>query len=160
MAEDGDIKKVIQDQVTSKNYTFHSITFTTSNLTSDEKSVQPILNYLNETPEVYSKLERTGTRLTTGFQNSMKKMGVDFTINTIGSMYTLFFTNSPVTDFPSAKKSDQNLFGKYFHAMLNRGIYMGPSQFESMFLSTALTDPLIDKIINANEESLKEILQA
>ncbi len=119
-----------------------------------------ILNYLNETPEVYSKLERTGTRLTTGFQNSMKKMGVDFTINTIGSMYTLFFTNSPVTDFPSAKKSDQNLFGKYFHAMLNRGIYMGPSQFESMFLSTALTDPLIDKIINANEESLKEILQA
>ena len=48
MAEDGDIKKVIQDQVTSKNYTFHSITFTTSNLTSDEKSVQPILHYLND----------------------------------------------------------------------------------------------------------------
>lgn len=117
-----------------------------------------MLNYLNEHAEVYSRLEEAGTKLATGFKNSMEKLGLNYTLNQIGSMYTLFFTEQPVTDFPSAKSSDLILFGKYFHAMLNRGIYMGPSQFESMFLSTALTDGHIDTIINANEESLKEIL--
>ena len=73
-------------------------------------------------------------------------------------MYTLFLTDQKVTDFPSAKTSDLPLFGKYFHAMLDRGIYMGPSQFESMFLSTALEDSHIEKIIQANEEALKEVI--
>jgi len=114
-----------------------------------------MLNYLNEHSEVYSQLEAAGTRLTAGFAQSITKLGLDYTINHIGSMYTLFFTNQQVTDFPSAKSSDLVLFGKYFHAMLDQGIYMGPSQFESMFLSTALTDAHIDKVIAANEEALK-----
>jgi glutamate-1-semialdehyde 2,1-aminomutase len=117
-----------------------------------------MLNYLNDHPEVYTQLESSGSKLTSGFTASMEKLGLNYTLNHIGSMYTLFFTNQAVTDFPSAKSSDLILFGKYFHAMLNRGIYMGPSQFESMFLSTALTDQHIDQIITANEESLKEIL--
>lgn len=117
-----------------------------------------MLNYLNEHPEVYTQLETSGAKLVNGFSASMKKLGLDYTLNSIGSMYTLFFTNQAVTDFPSAKSSDLVLFGKYFHAMLNRGIYMGPSQFESMFLSTALGDSHLDRIIEANEESLKEIL--
>lgn len=117
-----------------------------------------MLHYLNDHPEVYTQLEESGRRLTSGFKASMSKLGLNYTLNHIGSMYTLFFTNQAVTDFPSAKSSDLPLFGKYFHAMLNRGIYMGPSQFESMFLSTALTDQHIDKIVTANEESLKEIL--
>lgn len=117
-----------------------------------------MLNYLNEHPEVYTQLETSGAKLVNGFSASMKKLGLDYTLNHIGSMYTLFFTNQAVTDFPSAKSSDLVLFGKYFHAMLNRGIYMGPSQFESMFLSTALGDSHLDRIIEANEESLIEIL--
>jgi len=117
-----------------------------------------MLNYLNEHPEVYSQLELSGHKLVNGFTNSMKKLGLNYTINSIGSMYTLFFTEQAVTDFPSAKTSDLPLFGKYFHAMLDRGIYMGPSQFESMFLSTALEESHIDQIIQANEESLKEII--
>jgi glutamate-1-semialdehyde 2,1-aminomutase len=117
-----------------------------------------MLNYLNDHPEVYTQLEESGRKLTSGFTASMNKLGLNYTLNHIGSMYTLFFTNQAVTDFPSAKSSDLVLFGKYFHAMLNRGIYMGPSQFESMFLSTALTDQHIEKIVSANEESLKEIL--
>jgi len=88
----------------------------------------------------------------------MKKLGLNYTINSVGSMYTLFFTEQQVTDFSSAKSSDLPLFGKYFHAMLDRGIYMGPSQFESMFLSTALEDSHIERIIQANEESLKEVI--
>jgi glutamate-1-semialdehyde 2,1-aminomutase len=117
-----------------------------------------MLNYLNEHPEVYTQLEASGNKLVNGFKASMQKLGLDYTVNHVGSMYTLFFTNQAVTDFPSAKSSDLVLFGKYFHAMLNRGIYMGPSQFESMFLSTALSDIHLDRIIQANEESLKEIL--
>lgn len=117
-----------------------------------------MLHYLNEHPEVYTKLELSGHKLVNGFKNSMKNLGLNYTINSIGSMYTLFFTEQQVTDFPSAKSSDLPLFGKYFHAMLDRGIYMGPSQFESMFLSTALEDSHIERIIQANEESLKEVI--
>ncbi|WP_026628854.1 glutamate-1-semialdehyde 2,1-aminomutase [Dyadobacter alkalitolerans] len=117
-----------------------------------------MLTYLNDHPEVYTQLEASGEKLSTGFKASIQKLGLNYTLNHIGSMYTLFFTDQPVTDFPSAKSSDLPLFGRYFHAMLDRGIYMGPSQFESMFLSTALEDKHLDKIITANEESLKEIL--
>ncbi len=114
-----------------------------------------MLNYLNDHPEVYTQLEASGNKLFDGFSASLKKLGLDYTINHIGSMYTLFFTNQQVTDFPSAKSSDLTLFGKYFHAMLDQGIYLGPSQFESMFLSTALTDAHLDRIIEANESALK-----
>ena len=117
-----------------------------------------MLTYLNEHPEVYTQLERSGNRLISGFKNSLEKLGLNYTINSIGSMYTLFFTSESVTDFPSAKTSDLALFGRYFHAMLDRGIYLGPSQFESMFLSTALTDDHIDQVIAANEESIKAAL--
>lgn len=117
-----------------------------------------MLNYLNEHPEVYTQLEVSGHKLVNGFANSIKKLGLNYTINSIGSMYTLFFTEQAVTDFSSAKTSDLPLFGKYFHAMLDRGIYMGPSQFESMFLSTALENSHIERIIQANEESLKEVI--
>jgi glutamate-1-semialdehyde 2,1-aminomutase len=117
-----------------------------------------MLDYLNEHPEVYLQLEQSGEKLAEGFAASMRKLNLNYTLNQIGSMYTLFFTNQRVTDFPSAKTSDLVLFGKYFHSMLNKGIYLGPSQFESMFLSTALTDRHLDLIIQANEESLKEIL--
>ncbi|CAG5069210.1 Glutamate-1-semialdehyde 2,1-aminomutase [Dyadobacter sp. CECT 9623] len=117
-----------------------------------------MLNYLNDHPGVYTQLEESGKRLADGFKASLQKLSLNYTLNQIGSMYTLFFTNQQVTDFPSAKSSDLVLFGKYFHAMLNKGIYLGPSQFESMFLSTALTDKHLDMVIQANEESLKEVL--
>lgn len=117
-----------------------------------------MLNYLHSHPEVYSTLDTIGSKLVGGIKNSINKLGCNLTVNHLGSMYTLFFTDQPVTDFESAKSSDLALFGKYFHAMLNRGIYMAPSQFESLFLSTALSDEYIEKIIQANEESLQEIL--
>lgn len=117
-----------------------------------------MLEYLNDHPEVYEQLERSGARLRDGFKESMAKLGLDYTLNQIGSMYTLFFTNQAVTNFPAAKTSDLALFGKYFHAMLDRGIYLGPSQFESMFLSVALEDAHLDAVIQANEESLQDVM--
>lgn len=115
-----------------------------------------MLTYLNEHPEVYTKLEASGEMLTRGFRETIAKLDLDLTVNHIGSMYTLFFTGENVVDFPTAKTSDLKAFGKYFHAMLDQGIYLGPSQFESMFLSTALEESHLKKIIDANEIALKE----
>jgi glutamate-1-semialdehyde 2,1-aminomutase len=116
-----------------------------------------MLRYLQAHPEVYTQLNDITTQITVGFKASMAKLGLNYTINQIGSMFTLFFTNQPVNDFEAAKKADLALFGRYFQAMLKRGIYLAPSQFESLFLSTALTQEHIDKIIWANEEALKEL---
>ena len=117
-----------------------------------------MLRYLNETPAVYQKLEAVGNDLVSGFRKSMVKLGLDHTVNHCGSMYSLFFTEKKVFDFSSAKTSDTSMFGKYFRAMLKRGIYLAPSQFESLFLSAALEEEHVKTIIQANEESLQEIM--
>lgn len=115
-----------------------------------------MLKHLNQNPEVYSTLNNIGDKLVNGFKYSLDKLGLNYTINHLGSMYSLFFTDQDVYDFESAKKSDTVRFGKYFQSMLKRGVYLAPSQYESLFLSTALSDDLVEKIIKANEESLKE----
>lgn len=117
-----------------------------------------MLNYLNDHPEIYQKLNQIGDSLVNGIKSSLDKLGLKYTVNHLGSMYSLFFTQSEIYDFASAKHSDTVLFGKYFQAMLKKGIYLAPSQFESLFLSTALSTELIEKIIMANEASLQEIL--
>jgi len=117
-----------------------------------------MLTHLKENPSVYDNLNKIGEKVVGGFQNTLNKLGLNYTINHLGSMYTLFFTDKEVFDFESAKSSDTSLFGRYFQAMLHRGIYLAPSQYESLFLSTALTDEHINKIIDANESSLKEVL--
>ncbi|MBP6385800.1 MAG: glutamate-1-semialdehyde 2,1-aminomutase [Pseudarcicella sp.] len=118
-----------------------------------------MLTHLNTHPEVYTRLESLGTVLTEGIKANMKKIGLNYTLNHVGSMFTLFFTDSSVNNFQDAKLSDTVKFGKYFQAMLKRGVYLAPSQFEAMFLSTALTDENVQTILNANYESLLEIHQ-
>ncbi len=117
-----------------------------------------MLRYLNETPDVYTRLEAIGKKLNDGFRETLVKNGLNYTINHIGSMFTLFMTGQPVLNFSDAKSCDLPLFGRYFHAMLDRGVYLAPSQFESLFLSVALTDELVEQIIQANEESLLEAI--
>ncbi len=117
-----------------------------------------MLNYLNTHSEVYSRLKEIGMQLASGMASINHRLGHDFTINQLGSMYSLFFTEDSVVDFETAKKSNTALFGKYFQGMLKRGVYLAPSQFESLFLSTALTDALIGQILQAHDETMKEIL--
>ncbi len=117
-----------------------------------------MLKHLNTHPEVYSRLEEIGMQIATGIATINEELGLDFTINQIGSMYSLFFTEEDVVDFESAKTSDTALFGNYFQAMLKRGVYLAPSQFETLFLSTALSDGLIGKILEAHREAMGEIL--
>jgi glutamate-1-semialdehyde 2,1-aminomutase len=117
-----------------------------------------MLHHLNSNDEIYTRLNEIGMQVAAGISSINQSLGQDLTINQLGSMYSLFFTEESVFDFETAKKSDTALFGRYFQAMLRRGIYLAPSQFESLFLSTALTDDLISKILEAHEGSMKEIL--
>jgi glutamate-1-semialdehyde 2,1-aminomutase len=73
-------------------------------------------------------------------------------------MISVHFSDQPVTDFATAAAANNELFKKYFHAMLNRGVYLPPSAFESWFLNNALTKEDLDKTIEATQDSFKEIL--
>jgi len=116
-----------------------------------------MLTELNENPAIYKTLEQITIQITQGIQIALDELNLKYTINQIGSMYSLFFTESPVTDFQSAKSCNTELFGKYFHSMLSRGVYLAPSQFETLFVSMALSDDDLVHLAQANKEALKEI---
>jgi glutamate-1-semialdehyde 2,1-aminomutase len=104
------------------------------------------LHYLREHPEVYARLNETTAALAAC---APKKV----TVNRVGSMMTWFFIDRPVADYASAKSSDSNIFGKFFHAMLERGIYLPPSQFETLFVSAAHSDADIAQTVEAARQS-------
>jgi glutamate-1-semialdehyde 2,1-aminomutase len=89
---------------------------------------------------------------------NLSKAGINYTINSIGSMLSLFFTENEVSDFESAKTSDTDQFGRYFNAMLENGVYIAPSQFESLFISISIDEKIADLIIEANLKSLERII--
>ncbi|MBZ5600997.1 MAG: glutamate-1-semialdehyde 2,1-aminomutase [Acidobacteriia bacterium] len=104
-----------------------------------------MLKYLLAHPEVYETLEARSAQLT-----AWTPPGV--TINRVGSMFTFFFTDRPVTDWESAKRSDTGKFAKFFHFMLERGVYLAPSQFEAGFVSAAHTEDDIRHTVEAARE--------
>lgn len=115
------------------------------------------LTYIRDHPEIYKTLEEKSAYLENGIKDGIKSAGKNYQFNRVGSMMTFFFTEEPVSDYNSAVKSDTKLYGKYFHEMLNRGIYLPPAQFEAMFVSTSHTVNDLDKTIKANTEALKAI---
>jgi glutamate-1-semialdehyde 2,1-aminomutase len=118
-----------------------------------------MLHYLNEHPEVYTTLAQISEKLVNGIKNVNQQLGINYTINHIDSMFTLFFTDKQVTNFSDAKNSNLSLFAQYFQGMLKNGVYLAPSQFESLFLSVALSEQDIRHIINAHKEVMQEIIQ-
>ncbi len=114
------------------------------------------LTYLNEHPEVYTHIDKMTKKIVSGYKKALKKYKLDYTINQIGSMFSIFFTNQKVVDFETAKTCDKILFGNYFKSMLNTGIYLAPSQFESVFISNSLEKKDINHIVEAFETFLKE----
>jgi glutamate-1-semialdehyde 2,1-aminomutase len=114
-----------------------------------------MLRYLNTHPEIYTYLEEISSYIVSGIKDNLRTLGLPYTVNQIGSMYSLFFTDQKVIDFTSAKTSDIHKFASYFQSMLHQGIYLAPSQFESLFISKAITEKIADKIIEANHHSLK-----
>ena len=106
-------------------------------------------------PGVYEALEAKAQALETGILENLKALGLNYQANRVGSIMTLFFTEVPVASFDAANACDQDLFARYFREMLNRGVYLAPSQFEAAFVSLAHSDADIDKTIKANYEALK-----
>jgi glutamate-1-semialdehyde 2,1-aminomutase len=104
------------------------------------------IRYLQAHPEVYAQLEQSASALAACAPGTI-------TVNRVGSMMTWFFTDRPVTDAESAKLSDIRRFGRFFHAMLERGIYLPPSQYEALFISAAHTETDIALTIEAARES-------
>ena len=105
-------------------------------------------------PGVYEKLERLGGRFTEGLDTVLEKHGVPHQASFRGSMIGFFLTAEPVVDLVSAKTSDTALYARLFHAMLDRGVYIAPSQFEAGFISIAHEDADIDATIAAADDAL------
>lgn len=116
-----------------------------------------MLNLITSDLDVYTRLENKGRALASAIRAQINTYGIKGHVNQIGSMFTLFFTDVKVENFADAKTSNTQLFGKYFKGMLDQGIYLPPSQFESWFLSDAIGDLELTKIIEASDRSLRAI---
>lgn len=114
------------------------------------------LEILRDNSEIYEELNKKSEKLADGIINNLEKLNLDYTVNRAGSLVCLFFTKGPVENYDDAIKSDINKYNSYFKNMLDRGILIGPSQFEAMFLSYAHSNENIDYTIKCNYEALKE----
>ncbi len=118
-----------------------------------------MLTHLKNTPSVYQSIDKTSAFICEGILNYIKEKNLPCGINRVGSMWTLFFTGEKVIDFDTAKTSDLVKFGQFFRSMLEKGIYLAPSQYESLFVSTAITNDHAAQVIEAAKESLAEVFQ-
>ena len=107
----------------------------------------------------YQKLEQLSAELAAGLEEGAKAAGAPVQVNRVGSMLTVFFSGEPVFDAASARKCDTKRFGRFFHAMLERGVYLPPSQFEAAFISAAHSPEDIQTTIAAGREAFREALQ-
>jgi glutamate-1-semialdehyde 2,1-aminomutase len=105
----------------------------------------------------YAKLEELGAALESGMKEAAKAAAIPVQFNRVGSMFCGYFAEEPVHNLAGAMKSDRARFAKYFHAMLKRGIYLAPSQFEAGFISTAHTMEDIAQTVAAARESFGEL---
>lgn len=117
-----------------------------------------MLKTLKENAAIYKQLDEMTSYLHKGLNEVLKASGTPYVINQLGSMISVHFSDHPVVNFASAASANNELFKKYFHAMLKRGVYLPPSAFETWFLCSALTKEDIDATIQATKESLQEIL--
>lgn len=108
-------------------------------------------------PGLYERIRSLNQKLGAGLCGALSDAGIKAQINSIGSLSTIFFTPTPVTNYAQAKTSDTKLYARFFREMLERGIFLAPSQFEAAFVSTAHTEGDIDQTISAAADSLKTI---
>jgi glutamate-1-semialdehyde 2,1-aminomutase len=106
-----------------------------------------LLNILKNNPSIYDELEAKGKYLEEGLKHVFNQKGIAHTINRLGSMISIHFCNHAVKDFSSAAQADTQLFNKFFHHMLNSGVYLPPSAFETWFISNAISYQDLDRTI-------------
>ncbi len=111
-------------------------------------------------PRLYKHLAKLGAQLANGLAEAARSRGVALQVNAFGSLLTPFFTDRPVRDYDSALAADTAAYARFFRAMLTRGIYLPPSQFEAWFLSGAHTPRHVDQTIKAARDAMKEVARA
>ena len=113
-----------------------------------------LLNELKQNPRIYHELEDKTTALNKGLREIFQEMNVNHTINQFGSMISVHFGKEKVIDFATAAAANNELFKKFFHAMLKHGVYLPPSPFETWFVSNAITSQDLDQTLTAARQSL------
>jgi glutamate-1-semialdehyde 2,1-aminomutase len=108
-------------------------------------------------PGIYERIEKLAAALVNAIRETIIAEKIPAQVNSVGSLATLFFSAEPVTDYTDAKKSDTNRYTQYFRQMLERGVFLAPSQFEASFVSLAHTDADIDFAVKAAQDSLRHI---
>ena len=108
-----------------------------------------MLSELNNSPEIFTSLEKKTAYLHEGLATVLTEAGVTYTINRVGSMISVHFSETPVTDFKTAALGNNDTFKKFFHGLLAEGVYIAPSAFETWFLTEALTYEDLDTTIEA-----------
>ncbi|WP_024984477.1 glutamate-1-semialdehyde 2,1-aminomutase [Brevibacillus borstelensis] len=108
-------------------------------------------------PGAYEKLEALSARLAEGLAENARKLGIPHTLNRVGSMVCLFFTDTPVVNYDTAKTADLDKFSAYFRYLLEEGVMIPPSQFEGMFVSLAHTEEDIERTIDASYKAMKRL---
>jgi len=108
-------------------------------------------------PGLYERIKTFNEKLGTGVRKALTDAGIAAEINSIGSLSTIFFTANPVRNYAQAKTSNTKLYARFFREMLQRGIFLAPSQFEAAFVSAAHTEADIDRTIAAAGDALKTI---
>ena len=116
-----------------------------------------LLKELKEDPSIYRSLEEKGAYLHSGLNQILQKTGIPYRVNQIGSMISVHFSEKDVIDFQAAAEANNALFNKFFHFLLDRGVYLPPSPFESWFLSYALTQDDLDYTLQVAEEFFKQM---
>ncbi len=115
------------------------------------------LKIIDADENFYQNLEDKSRFVAQGILNAVEELGLTYTLNRVGSMLTLFFTDQKVVDFDTAKTSDTEKFGKYFNAMLESGIYLPPSQYEAWFISAAHTTEDLQRTIESSRQIFQSI---
>jgi glutamate-1-semialdehyde 2,1-aminomutase len=110
-----------------------------------------------QSPGFYERLDALSSKLVEGVAGAAKSAGVSLWLNRVGSMRTPFFVDAPVSDYAGARRSDTERYARFFHAMLDRGVYLAPSQFEAVFMSSAHSEQDIADTIAAAEASFAEL---
>ena len=115
------------------------------------------LDAIAATPNAYAQLDARGAQLERGLNEAARAAKIPVAINRVGSLLTMFFTQSPVTNYESAKTSDTKQYARFFQGMIERGVYLAPSQFEAAFISLAHTDFDISQTVDAAVQVLRTI---
>ena len=115
------------------------------------------ISKINSDPNLYARLEKLALKLMAGFKEAAKSAGITIQTDVRGSMFGYFFTDHAVKNYDDALKSDTKLFAKFHQAMLKRGIYLAPSQFETGFVCDAMSEADIDLAVSSAKEAFLEI---